>query len=169
MIETGDSFHQDDSEFAQTVAQNTPAMNWMARAADAPYERAFGPDISTAVVNGGRLTATAVAADTRGVPVPDPSLASAVASTPAPTPAPLPIRDAEWFTNPATTPGSGHALRAIDGAFDTQREAVSGPITGARDGQLVWLRARDMAGNWGASAAVFAHTDAVPDPASTPA
>ncbi|MCW2949011.1 MAG: carboxypeptidase, partial [Thermoleophilia bacterium] len=50
-IETGTAFHQSDSDFRDTLKLNLPVLDYTARVADAPFERVFGPDASTVVVD----------------------------------------------------------------------------------------------------------------------
>ena len=65
---------------------------------------------------------------------------------------PSPIVAAEWFEGADPGAGRGTPMVAADGAFGGTTEAVTGSVAtaGRSDGEhLLWLRARDGAGNWG--------------------
>ncbi len=135
-IETGRTFHQSDKEFDQVWGENAPVMYYAAKVADAPFKRVQGPD--TLDVN-----VTPLAAGSKGGDV---KITAQLADTDR-------IAGAEWTRDPFAAPGSGTPLAAADGAFDGARELVTGtatitPESGVRE--LVYVRARDTKGNWGA-------------------
>lgn len=137
-IETGRTFHQTDAEFERVWAENAPVMTYVAKVADAPFERVLGPDVVDV-----RVTAP-------GAPGVAPAKAMVRATVSDATSGGQPLAGAELVTDPFAAPGSGTALEAADGAFDTASEQVGG-VVAARAGtkQLVYVRAQDADGNWG--------------------
>jgi hypothetical protein len=77
----------------------------------------------------------------------------------APAPGQVTVAAAELVASLLDKPGSGRALSAADGAFDSAKEAVTLPtgltgqdsLSGAR---YVLVRGRDSAGRWGNPVAV---------------
>lgn len=135
-IETGDAFHPLEPEFADIQRRNEPVLDWASQVADAPYERVNGPAVA-ALQLAGDGTVTARASDT---------LAGGQS-----------IRAAEWTTDPLAIPGTGHPLAAVDGAFDGVDELLTGtfvphvPTPYKPAAKLVYVRAQDIDGNWGAA------------------
>jgi hypothetical protein len=135
VVETGSSFHPSEREFAQTLSDNLPVLRYLTRAGDAPLARSQGPD------------ATSVAVDqaTRGLKA---TLSEATSGGQA-------IAGAELVLDPRAAPGSGLALQAADGKFDSPTEAVAGTLPAAQGpidavrGAMVYVRGRDASGNWG--------------------
>ncbi len=125
-LETGDSFLQDDDEFAETCRLNLPVIAHMVALAPDPRSLAFGPEVREARVEGGSLAA--LAEDFSEVP-------AAIAA-------------AEWTLDPATPPGAGHALAAADGRFDGVRERLMGEVEASAE-SLLFVRARTQNGGWG--------------------
>jgi hypothetical protein len=125
-IETGTQFHQTDDEFEQTYRSMAPVMAYSAKIADAPYERAMGPQVSLTSVDLGAQTLTAQAVS----------------------PTNTPIVQAEVYLDPATAPGEGAALGAADGKLDGPKESLEGPLPQG-ESRLVYVRAKDAAGRWG--------------------
>jgi hypothetical protein len=79
---------------------------------------------------------------------------AATAVDPAGSGGPSPIAAAEWFEGADPGAGLGSAMAAADGSFGSTLEAVSGSVpTASRPygEHLLWVRARDAAGNWGAT------------------
>lgn len=147
-VETGESFHQSDEEFAKTLGENLPVLWYGAKIADKPFERVKGPDTLEVLVDAaaGRVSARVSDATNGG---------QAVAG-------------AEMVFSPNAAPGSGVQLTAADGSFDAPTEQVSGALRmpsgmQASDGVLAYVRARDAAGNWGPLTAQW-----VTGPAATP-
>lgn len=135
-VETGSSFHQSDGEFQRTLRENLPVLTYTAKIADAPFQRVFGPDTHDVVVDPA----------TRGLEarISDANNGKQV------------LAGAELVLDTTAAPGSGVALRAADGAFDSIDERVVGSVEGAPGlrpdagaGTLVYVRGRDVAGNWG--------------------
>lgn len=135
-VETGSSFHQSDGEFQRTLRENLPVLDYTARIADAPFQRVFGPDTHDVVVDPAtrQLEARVSDANNGGQM----------------------LAGAELVLDTKAAPGSGVALQAADGAFDSTNERVVGSVQGAPGlhpdagaGTLVYVRGRDAAGNWG--------------------
>jgi outer membrane protein assembly factor BamB len=61
------------------------------------------------------------------------------------------VRRAEYFLNTLGVPGTGRALRAVDGRFDSRREAIGTILdtTGWSGVHTIYVRAEDSVGNWG--------------------
>ena len=77
---------------------------------------------------------------------------SATAIDPATVGGPSPVVAAEWFEGADPGAGQGYPLAAADGAFGDSSENIVGSVdtAGMPFGEhLLWLRARDGAGNWG--------------------
>ncbi len=136
-VETGPTSRQTQAMFERSWKDVAPVMDYAASIADAPGERAQGPsarNVSMSAERGllARVSDAAAGSDR--------------------------IVAAEAFTDPATKPGEGIPLHAVDGAFDSPSERVTTSL-GALDaaaGALVQVRARDAAGNWGPATAVWA-------------
>ncbi|MEO6866465.1 MAG: M14 family metallopeptidase [Gaiellales bacterium] len=139
-IETGSAFHQTDAEFAKTLRENLPVLTYAVKIADDPFKRVFGPDALDMVVD---PTTKQVGATINGVSNGGQAIAGA-----------------ELVLDAAAAPGTGIALQAADGKFDSPEEQVVGDATHlpgiteqAGDGTLVYVRGRDTEGNWGPLAA----------------
>ena len=119
---------------------NGPALQYAAKIARAPYQQAFGPDITAVSTHTPTLTLHATLSDANngGQPI---AAAAYTVDTPF------------WAEGAAPQP-----LQADDGAFDEVVEettAVYDPTTLTPGRHLVFLHAQDSAGNWGAVSAVF--------------
>jgi hypothetical protein len=137
-VETGDSFHQSDAEFEKTWAENSPVLTYVDKVADAPFQRVFGPDV---------LDVQVTAPSAPGV---GPAQARVKATVSDANNGGQALAAAELVTDPFAAPGSGTALLPADGAFDTPSESVGGTISArAGEKQLVYVRAKDVDGNWG--------------------
>jgi hypothetical protein len=82
---------------------------------------------------------------------------SAVAADPVSPGGPSVISAAEWFEGSDPGLGHGNPMTAADGQFNASSEIVSGTIStfGLAYGEhVLWLRGRDAAGNWGATASL---------------
>jgi carboxypeptidase T len=139
-IETGTAFHQSDGQFAQVLRENLPVLRYAVKIADAPFQRVFGPDTMDLVVDPATRHLTASISDANN--------------------GRQRLAGAELVLDAAAAPGSGVALEAADGAFDSVAEQVVGDASklpgldpGAGDGTLVYVRGRDADGNWGPLAA----------------
>jgi hypothetical protein len=137
-VETGRSFHQGDAEYARVWGENAPILDYVDKIADNPFERVKGPDVLDVHVtapsapglaaNQARVSATVSDASNGGQQ----------------------LAGAELVFDPFASPGSGTALTAADGTFDTVDEQVNGLITArAGERELVYVRAKDVDGNWG--------------------
>lgn len=129
-IETGSSFHQSDAEFQKTLAENLPILEYTAKVADAPFERVLGPDAKLVQVDSTnhRVSARVTDANNGGNV----------------------LAGAEIVFDPNAAPGSGIALEAADGSFDSVDELVLGSTAEAAAGaDMVFVRGRDAEGHWG--------------------
>ncbi len=137
-IETGRTFHQTDAEFERVWGENAPVFNYVAKIADAPFQRVLGPDVVDVHVTAPNVPGVA------------PSSSRVRASVSDATNGGQKLAAAELVFDPFADPGTGVALTAVDGTFDAVQEQVSGLVqarTGER--QLVYVRAQDVGGNWG--------------------
>mgnify|MGYP006275735445 CR=1 FL=1 len=133
-VETGESFHQSDQEFAKTLSENLPILWYGAKIADKPFDRVKGPDTLEVLFDAAGGTVSARVSDAT-------SGKQAVAG-------------AELVFDPTALPGTGVQLTAADGTFDGSTEQVSGALrmpqgSTPEDGMLAYVRGRDAAGNWG--------------------
>lgn len=135
-IETGPTSRQTQRMYERSWKDVAPVMDYAASIADAPGERAQGPLASNVLADTDRGLLARVSDATAGAQR---------------------IVAAEAFIDPATRPGSGVPLAAVDGAFDSPSERVGGPLQAldAHAGALVQVRARDAAGNWGPARATW--------------
>ena len=164
--EMGTDFFESCESFGESVAgPGREMLRYALRVARAPYLEPRGPDVYRvealpgAVSAGTAFELTAQAADGRvfdeetGQPEPVQAIAEARA----------------WIDEPPWQPGAPSiALAAADGAFDEPVEALAGTLDSsalAAGLHLVYVRARDAAGDWGAvSAALLAVVDPADDP-----
>jgi hypothetical protein len=130
IVETGDDFHQDDKQFEENWRQNSPVLNYAAKIADKPYERAAGPDAVDVLFTPDKHTVTAQLKDSEDV-----------------------VTGAELVTDPHAAPGTGVPLLPADGAWDSSNELanldVPGALTRSTEPRLGFVRAQDAKGNWG--------------------
>jgi carboxypeptidase T len=125
-IETGQSFHQSDSEFEQTWNEVGPVLDYAAKLTNGAWALGMGPMVRSVKVEGTQVTA---------------QVSDAYNGNQA-------IVAAEAVTDLATPYGQGVPLSATDGSFDGSQEVVKGDIA-ALKGKLVYVRAKDADGNWG--------------------
>ncbi|MCA0174857.1 MAG: carboxypeptidase [Proteobacteria bacterium] len=157
-FELGTSFFQSCSAYDNTIKpQNLDALMYAAKVVRTPYQTPAGPDTlnvalgrkaaANGVPAGKRVQITAQANDTRygtkGGTEPSQLIAGAEA----------------YIDTPPWVPGANAVtLNATDGAYDASTEGLKGrlPTAGLSTGNhIVYVRARDAAGNWGAVSAVF--------------
>lgn len=157
-IELGTSFFQSCSTYNSTIKpQNLNALIYAAKVVRTPYLTPSGPDV-TSVTLGGTAATTGVP---RGTQV---SLSASATDTrfrnsngTEPT---QNIAAVEYYidTPPWVAGATPVALAASDGSFNAKTEAASGTIatSGLSVGRhLVYVRARDAGGSWGAVTASF--------------
>lgn len=141
-VETGRSFHQSDAEFATTLRENIPVLWYHAKIADKPFERAKGPDVTDVNI--------------------DPTTLRVHASASELTSGKNKIARAEIVLDPNAAPGSGFALKPVEGTFDSPTETLTAELDRSKlprrmmkygAGQLVHVRAQDDQGNWGPTTA----------------
>ncbi len=152
-FELGTSFFQSCSTYESTIKPNNlPALIYAAKVVRTPYVTPAGPDI----------TAVSLASGT--VPAGTPATLNATASDARfnnsngtePTQA---VAAAEYYVDtPPWAGGTPQPMSATDGSFNATTEGVTASIdtTGLANGKhLVFVRARDAGGAWGAPSAVF--------------
>ena len=157
-IELGSAFFESCNSYeAVTKPTNLPALVYAAKVVRTPYITPAGPDV-TALALGGAASAAGVAAgtvvsltgsatDTRF------NNSNGVEPTQAISAAQYTIDVPPWQAGAAPLP-----LAAADGAFNSATEALAGNIdtSGLAVGKhLVYVRALDASGVWGAVSAVF--------------
>lgn len=132
-LETGTTHHMTDADLAASVLRNSRALSWALRAADDPIARSRGPIVHTADrAADGRLV---VEARSDGLD--------------------RPVAGVEATTDPLASIGSGTRLDAGDGRW--LLDATNLDRLQARAGAgLVYTRAVDDRGNWGAITALGA-------------
>lgn len=61
------------------------------------------------------------------------------------------VRRAEYFLDTLDVPGTGQALSAVDGRFDSRTESIRVTLdtTGWSGSRVIYVRAEDSVGNWG--------------------
>lgn len=152
-METGVSFHQSDAEFADSWKRNRDVFRYAARIAPDPFKLGLAPAADAATVDAATGAVEARFRQRGGA-----GATGAIAA-------------AELVLDPAAAPGSGIAMEAVDGRFDSAdervRAALPPAVANAADGdrKMLFVRARDAAGNWGPVTAQWA-TGAAP-PAAT--
>lgn len=157
-IELGTSFFQSCSTYNNTIKpKNLNALIYAAKVVRTPYITPSGPDISvlalsgtaatTGVQIGSNVTLTGTTTDTRY------SNANGTQATQN-------IAGAEYYidTPPWVAGAVPTVLTATDGSFNTKTEGIRGVISTAGlaiGTHKVFVRGRDVAGNWGPFTAVF--------------
>ncbi|MEL6545282.1 MAG: M14 family zinc carboxypeptidase, partial [Myxococcota bacterium] len=139
VFELGTQFFQSCEVFEQQILpDNLQALVYAAKTAAAPYLVPGGPDLSEVSWNGSSLTAFA-SSERRGSGLP------------------IARVEASWSLPPigASAP-DGFELDPMDGAFDSSEEEVGLALTTVQPGRrLLYLRAQDGEGRFGAPSAVF--------------
>lgn len=145
-VETGHDFHQSDASFADTVKRNRPVLEQALYMVDAPYVRSLGPD---AALGAGGLVDLKAVPRRRGK------------ESPAVNAPQITVAGAELVSDLRGTPGSGRALQAKDGSFDSPAEPVLLPADAFQNATrgYVLVRGRDSAGVWGNPVAIARPTD----------
>lgn len=144
-----DGFYPSCSRYDALIQPNIPALLYAATVARTPYLTSHGPDalsveVDAGLVSGGErvhLTATVDDGDNGGQA----------------------IMAAEYYVDvPPWDGGLAYPLSASDGAFGSIVEAVEAEVSteGWLPGRhMLFVRGRDLAGNWGPVSAVFVETD----------
>jgi carboxypeptidase T len=159
-FELGTAFFQDCSSFESIILpDNMDALLYAAKVARTPYMTAAGPDALAVtatpddVLAGQPIQLTATIDDTR--------YNNSNGTEPS-----QKIVAAEYYVDipPWATSASpvAHPMGAVDGAFDEEIEAVEATVstaTLAPGRHIVYVRGRDLFGNWGPVSAVFVETD----------
>ena len=138
-IEIGTTFFQPYSDLPAILNANLPALRYAARVARAPYQMPLGPDLTSVPMDLGTVSAgtsvnVSLTADASH------ALTHVVGGVE------LKVDTPDW------TPGTGTALSAADGLFNSAVEAVQGSLNtmGLAAGRhLVYARGRTSTGQWG--------------------
>ncbi len=152
-IELGTSFFQSCTDYNNTIKPNNlPALIYAAKVVRTPYLTPGGPDLtsvalsSSTVPAGTAVTLSGSATDTRF------NNSNGAEATQA-------IAAAEYYIDtPPWAGGTARALAAADGTFNSTTEGLSGSIdtTGLATGKhIVFVRAQDAGGAWGAISATY--------------
>jgi carboxypeptidase T len=159
------TFFPNCNYFENTILpENLPALFYAAKASGAPYQIPAGPDVTSLVVSptiaapGSLVQLTAQVDDTRYF----------TGTGQAPPPAINNILSAEYYIDAqpwlTTTLPISYTLTALDGNFDKPLESVTSSIDTSSLGtgrHILYLRARDEAGNWGSFTAAFLYIPSV--------
>jgi carboxypeptidase T len=153
-FEVGTAFFQGCTTFENTILpDNLPALLYAAKVARRPYLTPAGPDVlaptisTPAGVGRAALQLTATADDGRY------SAENGIEPTQVISAAGYTVDLPPW--DPAAV---AYPMAAADGAFDEEVEALEAGVDTAGLGggrHMLFLRAQDAAGNWGAVSAVF--------------
>lgn len=157
-FELGTQFFQTCAVYQNTVKpKNLPALIYAAKVVRTPYITPAGPDVASVALSGG--------AASTGVPAGTPVTLSASASdlrfsTANGTEATQNIAAAEYYIDkaPWESGATPVVLQPLDGAFNAKTENLTGTLdtTGLATGKhLVYVRARDAGGSWGAVSSSF--------------
>jgi carboxypeptidase T len=162
-IELGTSFFESCTNYTNTIKpQNLNALIYAARVARTPYITPAGPDVTGLTLSN--------AAATTGVQVGTAVTLSGTATgirynnTNGTQPTQN-IAAAEYYidTPPWVSGATPKALTASDGSFNAKTETINGSIntSGLSVGKhIVFVRSRDVNGNWGAFSAIFLKVNA---------
>jgi carboxypeptidase T len=152
-IELGTSFFQSCTDYTNTIQPNNlPALIYAAKVVRTPYLTPGGPDVtnvalsSATVPAGTAVTLTASATDTRF-------------NNSNGTEATQNIAAGEYYIDtPPWAGGAARTMSAADGAFNAKTEGLAGQVdtTGLATGKhIVFVRAQDAGGAWGAISATY--------------
>lgn len=167
-FELGTSFFESCTNYQNTIKPgNLPALIYAAKVVRTPYVTPGGPDVTTLALGsdasgGGVLPGTVVALSASAT---DTRFNNSNGSEPVQA-----IAAAEAYIDvPPWMPGAvAIPLAAADGSFNATTEGLAGTLStaGLSLGQhIVYVRARDAGGTWGAVSAVFLKvTDTLPPP-----
>jgi hypothetical protein len=139
-VETATTSRIHDDQFRGAWRDNKDVMTWGINIADDAFVRGAAPDVTKVSVGNVRGT---VSARVQAPAAVDGSGTAAITAV-------------EAFTDPTTAPGAGTPMRAADGAFDSPTEralSTTRELQPAEGARLIYVRARDAAGRWGAPAA----------------
>ncbi|MCP4363878.1 MAG: carboxypeptidase, partial [Planctomycetes bacterium] len=145
-FEIGTTFFQSCSDYENKILpDNLPALIYAAKVARTPYMTPAGPDVINLEIESATLSATVT--DTR--------YNNSVGTEPTQT-----IAGAEYYidTPPWSATAKPIGLKAADGSFDSDSEAVSATIEVSHivpGEHIVYVRGKDADGNWGPVTAEF--------------
>ena len=150
--ELGTAFFQTCAAYESAVKpDNMPSLYYAAKVTAAPYQLAFGPDITSVSIapSGNNVVRATMLADDGRINNQFGGTLSAQN-----------IEEAEYFVNtpPWLSAEQGQAVEALDGTFNSSQEQLVADIN-TQDWPLgrntVYFRAKDTAGNWGPVTAAF--------------
>jgi carboxypeptidase T len=152
-IELGTSFFQSCTDYTNTIQPNNlQALIYAAKVVRTPYLTPGGPDVTNVALSSGTVpagtavTLTASATDTRF-------------NNSNGTEATQNIGAAEYYIDtPPWDGGTARTMGAADGAFNAKTEGVTAQVdtTGLATGKhIVFVRAQDAGGAWGAISATY--------------
>jgi carboxypeptidase T len=152
-IELGTSFFQSCADYTSTIQPNNlQALIYAAKVVRTPYLTPGGPDVTGVALSSGTVpagtavTLTASATDTR---FNNSNGAEATQNVTA----------GEYYIDtPPWAGGTARVLAAADGAFNATTEGLTGQVdtTGLATGKhIVFVRAQDAGGTWGAISATY--------------
>lgn len=153
-FEIGTAFFQSCSSYTSTIKpQNLAALRYAAKVVRTPYQTPAGPDVTTVSVSPAKVVAGATA--TLSASTTDLRFNNSQGTEPTQN-----ISAAEYYidTPPWVVGAVAVPMQASDGAFNSKTEALTASVntTGLAKGQhLLYVRARDAAGQWGAFSAAF--------------
>lgn len=154
VFELGTAFFESCSYFENTIMPgNMPSLLYAAKAAGAPYQVAAGPETTSLSVSNPSVPAgTSV---TLNGTVDDTKYNNSNGSEPTQN-----IAAAEYYidTPPGRAGAVAHAMQASDGSFNNKSEGVTAIVntSGLSSGKhTIFVRGRDISGNWGTLTAVF--------------
>jgi carboxypeptidase T len=152
-FELGTSFFQSCTDYNNTIKPNNlQALIYAAKVVRTPYVTPGGPDVTTVSLSAGTVPAgTAV---TLGASTTDARFNNSNGTEPTQA-----VAAAEYYLDtPPWAGGTARAMSATDGAFNATTESVTASIdtTGLSTGKhIVFVRARDAGGTWGAITATY--------------
>jgi carboxypeptidase T len=153
-FEIGTSFFQSCSSYTNTIKpQNLNALRYAAKVVRTPYQTPAGPDTTAVSVAPAKVTAGQAA--TLSASATDLRFNNSQGTEPTQN-----IVAAEYYidTPPWQAGAVARPLLAADGAFNAKTESLTASVPTAglsRGKHLLFVRAQDAAGNWGAFSATF--------------
>jgi carboxypeptidase T len=157
-IELGTAFFESCTNYNNTIKPNNlPALIYAAKVVRTPYITPGGPDVSTLTLGGGASAGGVTAGTAVALSASATDTRFNNSNGAEPTQA---IAGAEAYIDlpPWQAGATAVALTASDGAFDATTESIGGSLntSGLSVGpHIVYVRALDAGGTWGAVSAVF--------------
>jgi hypothetical protein len=157
-LEMGTSFFEGCTSYeATTKPRNLAALLYAARVVRTPYITPAGPDVGALKLKPAKAVSAGTLVTLSG------SATDLVFNDTNGTQPTHPIGAVEYYVDvPPWLPGAvANPLAPADGSFDATVEAFTGKVSTAgwkKGKHLVYVRAQDAAGNWGAFSAIFLKT-----------